>query len=87
MKPRYRVVVRPAAQRALRRIDQPMRARIEGAIAMLAQDPRPPASRQLVERDGYRVRIGDYRVLYTIDDGVLIVAVVSVGHRREVYRR
>jgi mRNA interferase RelE/StbE len=84
---RYRVEVRPAAEKSLRRIDPSMRARIRGAVALLAIDPRPPASRRLRGRDGYRVRIGDYRILYRIEDDVLVVVVVTVGHRREVYER
>ena len=83
---RYRVEVRPAAVRALRKIDPKMRPRIEGAIALLAEDPRPPASRPLMGRAGYRVRVGDYRIIYTIEDDVLLVVVVTLGHRREVYR-
>lgn len=83
---RYRVEVRPAAVRALRRIDPTMRPRIEGAIALLAQDPRPPASRPLKGRAGYRVRVGDYRIIYTVQDDVLLIVVVALGHRRDVYR-
>jgi len=83
---RYRVEVRPAALRALRKIDPKMRPRIEGAIALLAVDPRPPASRPLNGRAGYRVRIGDYRIIYTIQDDVLLVVVVTLGHRLDVYR-
>jgi mRNA interferase RelE/StbE len=83
---RYRVEVRPAAVRALRNIDRNARPRIEGAIALLAEDPRPPASRPLRGRDGYRVRVGDYRIIYTIQDDVLLIVVVTLGHRREIYR-
>ncbi len=83
----YRVDVLPAARRSLRRIDATQRRRIEGAILLLAEDPRPPASRRLRGRDGYRVRIGDYRILYLIEDEVLVVVVVTVGHRRDVYER
>ena len=82
----YRIEFRPAAVRALRKLDPPMAKRLHGAIALLAEDPRPPASRPLTGRPGYRVRVGDYRVIYTIDDGVLLIVVVTVGHRREVYR-
>ena len=56
-----------------------------GRIELLARDPRPPASRPLRGRPGYRVRIGDWRVLYTIDDGVLLVVVLRLGHRKDVY--
>ena len=83
---RYRVEVRPAALRALRKVDPKMRPRIEGAIALLAEDPRPPASRPLTGRAGYRVRVGDYRIIYTIQDDVLLIVVVNLGHRRDVYR-
>lgn len=83
---RYRVEVRPAAVRALRKVDPAMRPRIEGALALLAEDTRPPASRPLRGRPGYRVRVGDYRILYTVQDDVLVVAVVTLGHRREVFR-
>ena len=83
---RYRVELRPAAVRALRQVDPNVRPRIEGAIALLAEDPRPPASRPLTGRPGFRVRVGDYRVIYTVQDDVLLVVFVALGHRRDVYR-
>jgi len=83
---RYRVEVRPAAVRELRKLDPKLRPRVEGAIALLAEDPRPPASRPLKGRAGYRVRVGDYRVIYTVQDDVLLIVVVTLGHRRDVYR-
>jgi mRNA interferase RelE/StbE len=82
---RYRVEVRPAALRALRNLDATVRPRIEGAIALLAEDPRPPASRPLRGRPGYRVRVGDYRIIYTVQDDVLLIVVVTLGRRRDVY--
>ena len=83
---RYRVEVRPAAVRVLRKIDPKLRPRVEGAITLLAEDPRPPASRPLKGRPGYRVRVGDYRIIYTVRDDVLLIVVVTLGHRRDVYR-
>ena len=83
---RYRVEVRPAAVRALRQLDGQVRPRIEGAIALLAEDPRPPASRPLKGRPGYRVRVGDYRIIYTVQDDVLLVVIVTLSHRGDVYR-
>lgn len=83
----YRIELRPAAVRALRKLDPPIRERIRGAIGMLAENPRPPAARALRGRPGYRVRIGDYRIIYTVADDVLLIVVVTVGHRREVYER
>jgi mRNA interferase RelE/StbE len=84
---RYRIELRPAAVRALRKIDRPARERIQGAIALLATDPRPPSARPLRGRPALRVRVGNYRIIYTIRDDVLLVVVVTVGHRREVYDR
>jgi mRNA interferase RelE/StbE len=83
----YRIELRPAAVRALRKLDPPTRRRVQGAIALLAQDPRPPAARALKGRPALRVRVGDYRVIYTVRDDVLLVVVVTLGHRRDVYER
>lgn len=83
----YRIELRPAAVRALLKLDPKLRPRIQGAIELLARDPRPPASRPLTGRPGWRLRAGDYRILYTIHDDVLLIVVVDVGHRRDVYKR
>ncbi len=83
----YRIELRPAAVRALRKLDPQVRHRLQGAIALLAQDPRPPAARALLGRPGFRIRVGDYRIVYTVADDVLLVVVVALGHRREVYDR
>ena len=82
----YRVEATRSAVKALRRVNPADTARLRGAIAMLAEDPRPPASRPLRGRDGWRLRVGDYRVLYTIRDDVLLIVVVTVAHRRSAYR-
>ena len=61
--------------------------RLRAVIDVLAQNPRPPASTPLVgETNVYRVRVGSYRILYEILDDVLVVQVVAVGHRRDIYR-
>lgn len=83
----YRIELRPAAVRALKKLDPPIRRRIQGAITLLAEDPRPPAARTLRGRPGLRVRVGDYRIVYTVEDDVLLIVVVTVGHRRDVYER
>lgn len=83
----YRVDLKPSAAKALRSLDVAAAARIRGAIALLAQDPRPPGARRLTGRPGYRVRVGDYRILYVVEDDVLLVVVVALGHRRAVYRQ
>lgn len=82
----YRVELRPAAVKALRRIDPGDRGRIQGAIALLSENPRPPAARALQGRPGMRVRVGNYRIIYTIEDDILLVVVVTLGHRKDVYR-
>ncbi len=84
----YRIEVAPAALRQLRKLDPPARRRVQAAVELLAEEPRPPGARQLVGGDGeWRVRTGDYRVVYEVHDQVLLVLVVAVGHRREIYRR
>lgn len=83
----YRIELRPAAVRSLRKLDPHIRHRIQGAIALLAQDPRPPGARALRGRPGLRVRVGDYRIIYTVTDDVLLAVVVTLGHRRDIYDR
>ncbi len=83
----YRIELRPAAARALRKLDPQIRHRVQGAIALLAQDPHPPGARALQGRSGLRVRVGDYRIIYTVADDVLLVVVVTLGHRRDIYDR
>lgn len=83
----YRIELRPAAVRALRAIDHKDRDRIRGAIALLGENPRPPGAKTLQGRPGLRVRVGNYRILYTIHDDVLIVVVVPLGQRGDVYKR
>lgn len=83
---RYAVELRPAAARALRKVDPQDVPRLRGAIALLAEDPRPPGAKVLQGRPGYRVRVGRYRIIYTIDDGILLVVVVTLGQRQDVYK-
>jgi mRNA interferase RelE/StbE len=61
--------------------------RVIAAIRELVHAPRPPGARKLSGRESYRIRIGDYRVIYLVDDEELIVTVLGVGHRREIYDR
>ncbi|MHA3724660.1 type II toxin-antitoxin system RelE family toxin [Leucobacter sp. HY1910] len=82
----YRIEVRPAAARALRAIHPGDRKRIQGAIALLSRDPRTPGAKTLRGRDGMRVRVGDYRIIYTVRDDILVIVAVDLGHRSEVYR-
>ncbi|MCC7139027.1 MAG: type II toxin-antitoxin system RelE/ParE family toxin [Planctomycetes bacterium] len=83
--PLHRVELAPRVLRELRRIDAGPRRRIDVAISALAVNPRPRGCRKLSSSEQYRIRVGDYRVLYEIEDDVLRVLVVKVGHRRDVY--
>jgi mRNA interferase RelE/StbE len=83
----YQVELRPAAIRALKNIGHQDRDRVRGAIALLAVDPRPPGALALRGRPGFRARVGDYRIIYSVDDNVLVVVVVTLGHRRNVYEK
>lgn len=83
----YAVVIERRAQRALARIATPQRDRIAAAIRALAREPRPSGVRKLSGRDAWRLRVGDYRVIYEIQDGRLLILVVAVGHRGDVYRQ
>ncbi|MEU3305923.1 type II toxin-antitoxin system RelE/ParE family toxin [Nocardiopsis sp. NPDC006832] len=82
---RYQVEITSTARKTLRKIDQPSRKRIAVAISELADEPRPSGCKKLKARDGYRIRIGDHRVIYTIDDGQVTVVVVKIGSRGDVY--
>jgi mRNA interferase RelE/StbE len=73
----YKVEIRPAAMPALRKIDPQHQPRIQAAITMLAWDPRPPGAKPLRGRDALRVRVGDYRIIYTVQDAVLLIVVVT----------
>ncbi len=78
----------PAATRQLRELDPPARRRIQAAIELLAGQPRPPAATQLVGGAGeWRVRTGDYRIVYEIHDRELLVLVLAGGHRRPISRQ
>lgn len=82
----YELSILPRAKRALETIDELIRLRIMTAIDQLAADPRPPGCKKLTRRDVWRIRVGDHRALYEIDDQKRIVLVVDVGHRSAIYR-
>jgi mRNA interferase RelE/StbE len=83
---KYEIVLRKSVRKDLKPIPKRDIRRILADIAGLANDPRPPQSSKLSGSEKYRLRCGVYRVLYEIQDEVLIVCVVKVGHRREAYR-
>jgi mRNA interferase RelE/StbE len=83
---RYTVQILRRAQRALAALPERDFERVRDAIFALADDPRPPGCAKLTGREAWRIRVGQYRVIYEIDDAIRIVTVLDVGHRRDVYR-
>ena len=83
----FEVTLTPSAARQLRKLDPQVRRRLRAVIDLLAQGPRPPEATQPVGGGGaWRVRTGDFRVVYEIHDFRLLVFLVALGHRREIYR-
>lgn len=82
---RYAVLILPSAQKQLSKLPGNVATRIEDKMLDLENDPRPPGCKKLKGREAYRIRIGDYRVIYEIQDARLIVNVVTIGDRKNVY--
>jgi mRNA interferase RelE/StbE len=82
----YHVEILRSAAKELQRIHPDDRVRIIAALQNLANDPRPPGSKKLTNRPAWRIRIGAYRVIYEIHDQKLMILVVAVGKRSEIYR-
>ena len=84
----YAVNLAASAVKALKRIEPADRDRLRTALLALADNPRPQGTVKLRgEEDLYRVRVGQYRIVYTVDDTAVTVLIVKVGHRRDVYRK
>jgi mRNA interferase RelE/StbE len=83
----YRLVIRPPAERDLRALTPTVLARVDARIRDLADNPRPPGVERLWgPQGGFRLRVGDYRILYDVDDAQQMVMIGRVRHRRDVYR-
>ena len=83
----YRIEFRPSARKEFNSLPGEIKRRVDSRILALADKPRPAGAKKLVGADGlYRIRVGDYRIVYHVGDAILIVTVVKIGHRREVYR-
>ena len=82
----YRIIVRKSVSKDMKRIPGKDVRRILEVVKALAEDPRPPQSKKLSGEDKYRLRCGVYRVLYEIQDEQLVVCVVRIRHRKNVYR-
>lgn len=84
---KYRIEFKPSVWKDMDNIPKADRRKILRKIQTLAANPRPHGSQKLVGKERYRIRQGNYRILYSIEDDRLVVVVVKVGHRREVYER
>jgi len=82
----YTVLILRRAQKELARLPGGAYENVRDAIRALGQNPRPPGCLKLTGRDGWRIRVGDYRVIYEIDDEQKTVTILHIGHRRDVYR-
>jgi mRNA interferase RelE/StbE len=82
----YSVEIKRSAAREIEALPLHDRRQVIERIGLLADDPRPRGCEKLVGGERYRVRQGDYRIVYSVEDSMLIVWVVKVGHRRDVYR-
>lgn len=83
----YEIRLHREAERSFRRLHGPLRERVAAAIDALASEPRPAGATRLAGRDDYRIRVGDRRIVYAIDDDAAIVLIARIAHRRDVYRR
>jgi len=81
----WTVSILPAAAKQLARLDKTIGKRIGAAVTALGANPRPPGCKKLTGVNAWRIRAGDWRVIYQIHDSRLIVLVIRVGHRREIY--
>ncbi len=82
----YEVRYTAEAKKALKKLDKVVYMRVMKVIDGLEIQPRPAGVKKLVARAGWRIRVGDYRVVYTIEDSLLVVSIIRVAHRRDAYR-
>lgn len=82
----YHVRIKRSAEKDLTRLPEKLHDHIIEKILALAENPRPVGVKKLAGRGGYRIRVGDYRILYSIDDKIQSVIVIAIRHRREAYR-
>ncbi len=82
----YDILIRRRAQKELAQLSRDGYERAKESIGTLSDDPRPSGCKKLTGRDGWRIRAGDYRVIYEIDDAGQTVTILHVGHRRDVYK-
>lgn len=82
---KYKVLIERKAQKKLSKIPDPYYSNIKISILDLGNAPRPEGCIKLKGRDGYRIRLADYRIIYDIQDNILLVEVIDLGHRKDIY--
>ncbi len=83
----YRLAIKPSASHELERLDNQVLHRADEAILKLAENPRPHGAKKLSGLPLYRIRVGTFRIVYEVNDAQHVVTIVTIGHRREVYRK
>ena len=83
---RFSIELKSSARKSLEKLEVKDRLRVYAAIELLSENPRPPFSVQIRGTEFLRVRVGDYRILYSINTGRLVILIIDIGHRREIYR-
>jgi mRNA interferase RelE/StbE len=81
----YQIAIKKSAIKSLSKISEPYFSTLKSAIYNLADTPRPIGCKKLKGLEAYRIRVADYRVIYEIRDKILLIEVIAVGHRREIY--
>ena len=82
----YKIDIEKKAAKSLEKINEPDYSRIKTAIINLAKDPRPMGYRKLKGRPAFRITIGNYRIIYEIIDNKLLITIIAIGHRKDIYR-
>ena len=82
----YKIFIEKSAQKDLSKIQRKDQSRIIKSIEELSKNPRPAKSKKLTGRDAWRIRVGDHRVIYEIHDARLLILIVVIGHRKDIYK-
>ena len=83
---KYSITISKQARKQLRDIPRKDRLRISGAVELLGENPIPPKALKLTNRDGYRLRVGDYRIIYIFNSNRLIILIINIAHRSAAYQ-
>jgi len=82
----YKVSLKKSVIKILTKINEPYYSNLKEGIFNLAENPRPNGYKKLKGRDAYRIRVSDYRIIYEINDEILLIDIVELGHRKEIYK-